>query len=105
MPVVAILPASNGTLTGQFREPVRVTLAYAGAKCANGSAKQSADNAGISALVSVNSANKCGGGGLSRNAKIAIGVVCGVVGLLLIALLAFVLIRILAPESAVKYGL
>lgn len=123
VPVVAIVPSSGGNLTGRFVEPIRVTLAYDSRACSQGRAAQSADAQGISALVAVDAkqcpgsgkvrhrpSDECGaqrgqGSGLSTGGKVAVGVVCGVIGLLLLLLIGFFAIRALAPETAISYDL
>ena len=101
--MVAILPTSNGTLSGNFTA-VKVTLAYPGRACSKGAATQDADNKGIDALVLIDTRTCSGGnsGGLTTAQKIAIGVVVGVVGLLALLVIGFFAIRALAPELAIK---
>lgn len=104
VPVIAIVSPS-GTLTGQFADPINVALTYPKGKCSRGSATQSTSAAGLSVLVSVDGEGCKSNKGLSTGAKVAIGVVVGVVGLLIILLIAFFALRRFAPRTARRCAL
>ena len=92
---------SGGVATGNFTEPIYVSLQYPDSECAEGYAEQRPSAYGVSVLISVDK-SRCKGKGLSKEAKIAIGVVAGFVGLLLLLLLIFFAVRLFAPTWAQK---
>lgn len=102
VPLIEIVSPS-GTLTGEFLQPITVTLTYPEGVCSTSDAMQSKAGKSLSVLVTVDG-SRCtkGKGGLSTGAKVAIGVVVGVVGLLILLLVAFFAIRRFAPATAHK---
>lgn len=102
VPLIEIVSPS-GSLTGEFVQPITVALTYPEGACSSGDATQSKTGRSLSVLVTVDGSG-CAkdDGGLSTGAKVAIGVVVGVVGLLILLLIAFFAIRRFAPTTAHK---
>lgn len=109
--------ATEGDLSGEFAEPVIVNLDFAGSDCIVPSAtQQPVGSNSIAVLVELDRRN-CKrtittsgdqprtGQGLSRTQKIAIGVVCGVVGVALLVMVLYCIVRSAAPDTAVAYVL